>query len=75
MPPPQSLITLQALSLILLHGSGIDDLAILGGVAYLMVMFGLSRLKARQLKIHKLKRNNQKEKTPPGKEESGDQAP
>jgi hypothetical protein len=36
--------------LLLLHGNGIDDVLVLGAASYLLVMFGLSRIKAARIR-------------------------
>lgn len=50
---------------LLLHGNNVDDVLIIGVAAYLLVMFGLSRLKVHQLKRRKLQKAAPKEKTLP----------
>ncbi len=53
---------------LLLHGNNVDDVLIIGVAAYLIIMFGLSRLKVHQLKRRKHQKAAQKEKALPVEE-------
>lgn len=53
---------------LLLHGNNVDDVLVIGVVAYLVIMFVLSRLKVRQQKRRKLEKAARKEKALPNEE-------
>jgi hypothetical protein len=60
---------------LLLHGNNLDELIVIGLIAYLLVMFILSRRRARQLKRRKLQNPTLKEKTLPVEEGSNSNKP
>ena len=47
--------------LLLLHGSYIDDFLVIGVITYLVIMFGLSRVRMRRLKREKLRRRAERQ--------------
>jgi hypothetical protein len=60
---------------LLLHGNNVDDILIIGVAGYLLIMFGLSRWRVRQIKRRKLQKAAQKEKTLPPEAEEGSHQP
>ena len=59
----------------LLHGNYVDDILIIGVIAYLVFMLGLARLRASQLKHKKEEKAAKKRKNPPVEEGSNPDNP
>jgi hypothetical protein len=69
------LLPLSPLFGLLLHGNNLDDILIIGVAGYLLIMFGLSRWRVRQLKRRKLQKGRRPEKTLPPEAEEGSHQP
>lgn len=52
----------------MLHGNYVDDALVIGVIAYLIIMLGLARVRASQLKRKKLQKAAKKRKALPAEE-------